>query len=56
MTEEEYKVYWDDYVWPRWREHGSSRLGCINSSKTLRLDCIEDIQANVHKVVGFWHI
>ena len=25
VTKEEYKVYWDGYIWPTWIEHGASR-------------------------------
>ena len=26
MSEAEYRVYWQGFVWPKWMEHGESRL------------------------------
>jgi len=47
VTEEEYRVYWEHYVWPRWEQHGASRA----PSGALRIDCLEPTAAQLDEVI-----
>ena len=37
VSEAEYAVYWEQYVWPRWEKHGARRV----PSTALSIDCLQ---------------
>ena len=47
VSEEEYGVWWDHFVWPRWVEHGAGRV----PEGALRLGCLSPTEQQVAAVL-----
>uniref|UniRef100_A0A7S2B8U1 NodB homology domain-containing protein n=1 Tax=Octactis speculum TaxID=3111310 RepID=A0A7S2B8U1_9STRA len=65
VTEEAYQVYWESYVEPRWRTHGSNRVGPVCSSaerisggftslqpEVLRLNCLSPPTQSLRRILA----
>jgi len=51
----EYTAFWEQYVWPRWVEHGLSRSfdpGVVDPSRMTRLDCTESVATNLERAMS----
>mmetsp|Transcript_46566 Transcript_46566/g.106825 ORF Transcript_46566/g.106825 Transcript_46566/m.106825 type:complete len:90 (+) Transcript_46566:44-313(+) len=51
LAEVDYKVYWDMFVWPKWKEHGVLRAGSFDKSP-LQLDALVLPSDQVAKVLA----
>ena len=45
---EDYAVYWKNYVWPAWIEHGESRV----PADALRIDCMQPVSKQVDALLA----
>lgn len=50
-SELEYQIYWDGFVWPRWKEHGDAHLSRV-AENSLRLDPLTSTEAQVASVLA----
>ncbi|EOD15767.1 hypothetical protein EMIHUDRAFT_119278 [Emiliania huxleyi CCMP1516] len=48
VSAEEYRVYWENYVWPAWLQHGASSL----PADCLRIGCTEEPAAQLDQLLG----
>ena len=48
VTAQEYQVYWESYVWPRWLEHGA----CCIPPVALRINSMHSAEQNCRTLLG----
>lgn len=48
VTAEEYEVYFASCVWPKWLEHGASRV----PESSLRIDCTQPVEQQVAELLS----